>query len=373
MRAQQRSIPLFKPFMPEGAHAALKPVLESGQLGAGPQVEAFEARLSAWFGTQEAVALSDASAALTLALFLSGVGPGKEVITSPLACSATVSPIANLFSKPVWCDIDPTTGMPDPESVATLINEKTRAILLYHWSGDVADINGMLALAQQHGVKLVEDASEAWGAHWQGHPLGGIADFTVYSFYATKHINTGDGAVLLANEAETARSARHLRRFGINPKAFRLPNGDLNPDFDIPVTGFNFPMNEIAATLGLAQLDFSDTIVARHRANGQFYDNALAGIPGLQLLNRHVDSVSGFWTYSLLAERRADLLRKLHSFGIGAQRLHLRNDRYSCFEGGNSHLPGVRAFDARNLSLPCGWWVGEEEREFIAHCIRAGW
>ena len=369
----QLSIPLFKVFMADSTHAALKPVLESGQLAVGRQVAEFESRLAAWLGAPEAVTLGDASGALTLALYLSGVRPGDEVITSPLACSATVSPIANLFARPVWCDIDPLTGMPEPGNIAGLITEKTRAILLYHWSGDVANVGEIMALARRRGVKVVEDASEALGAEWQGHRLGGEADFTVYSFYATKHITTGEGAALLAADREAARTARHLRRFGIDPAKFRLPNGDLDPAFDIPLAGFNFPMNEIAATIGQEQLLHADKIVARHRANGHFYGAALAEIPGLRLLKRREDSVSGFWTYALLAERRDDLIRKLLSHGIGAQRLHLRNDGYSCFERTTQQLPGVAAFDAQNLSIPCGWWVGEEEREHVVECIRTGW
>jgi dTDP-4-amino-4,6-dideoxygalactose transaminase len=369
----QLSIPLFKVFMAESAHAALKPVLESGRLAAGQQVAEFESRLAAWIGAPDAVALGDASGALTLALYLSGVRPGDEVITSPLACSATVSPITNLFARPVWCDIDPLTGMPESDNIAGLITEKTRAILLYHWSGDVADVGKIMVLARRHNIKLVVDASAAFGAEWQGHRLGSEADFTVYSFYATKHITTGEGAALLAADTEITRTARHLRRFGIDPAKLRLPNGDLDPAFDIPLAGFNFPMNEIAATIGLEQLPHADEIVARHRINGQYYDAALDGTFGLCLLKRNEDSISGFWTYALRAERRDDLIRKLLSYGISAQRLHLRNDGYSCFDGGARQLSGVALFDAQNLSIPCGWWVSEEEREFVVECIRTGW
>ena len=359
--------------MADSAHAALKPVLESGRLATGKQVAEFESRLAAWLGAPDAVALGDASGALTQALYMSGVRPGDEVITSPVACSATVSPIANLFAHPVWCDVDPLTGMPDADNIAGLITEKTRAILLYHWSGDVADVGGIMALAHQRGIKLVEDASEALGAERHGRYLGSEADFTVYSFYATKHLTTGEGAALLAADPDMTRTARHIRRFGIDPAKLRLPNGDLNPAFDIPLAGFNFPMNEIAATLGLEQLHHIDRIVSRHRTNGQYYNAALAGIPGLRLLKRRDDCVSGFWTYALCAERRDDLIRKLLSHGIGAQRLHLRNDGYSCFDRTAQQLPGAATFDAHNLSIPCGWWVSDAERELVVECIRAGW
>jgi dTDP-4-amino-4,6-dideoxygalactose transaminase len=195
----------------------------------------------------------------------------------------------------------------------------------------------------------------------------------VYSFYATKHVNTGEGAALLAADAGDQEEIRRLRRFGIDPPSFRLPNGDLNPRFDITLAGFNLQMNEIAATLGLEGMLHADGIVARHRANGLFYETALADIPGLRQLKRRGDSMSGYWTYSLLAERRDDLIRKLASHGIGAQRLHVRTDGYSCFGGKQSALPGVAGFDAHNVSIPCGWWVGDEERERVAQCLRAGW
>jgi dTDP-4-amino-4,6-dideoxygalactose transaminase len=371
---EQITTPLFKVNMPVSAHAALKPVLESGQLAAGSKVASFESRLAYWLGAPDTVALSDATAAITLSLYLAGVRPGDEVITSPLACSATLMPIANLFATPVWCDIDPCTGMPDTSHIGGLINEKTRAILLYHWSGDVADVSGIATLAHQKGIKLIEDASEALGAEWCGRRLSGEADFTVYSFYATKHITTGgEGAALLAADQHMIQTARYLRRFGINPTNFRLPNGDLNPVFDIPIAGFNFQMNEIAATVGLEQLLHADSIVARHRANGQYYDTALAGIPGLKLLNRRDNSTSAFWTYALRAERREDLIRKLNSNGIGAQRLHMNNYAYTCFSTVARELPGLAKFDEENLSIPCGWWVGNAEREAVVDCIRKGW
>jgi len=358
--------------MPERAHALLQPVLESGRLACGPQAAAFEARCAEWLGVPDAVALNDASSALTLALYLAGVRPGDEVIVSSLACSASVMPIANLFARPVWCDIDAATGMPTADHVAGLISDKTKAILVYHWSGDVARLDATLALAKRHGIKVVEDASEAFGAENNGRRLGGCADYTVYSFYATKHINTGEGALLLAADIVELNLARRLRRFGFDSGAQRLPNGDLNPQFDIPLAGFNMPMNEIAATIGLAALPHADGIVARHRANGQRYEAALAKVPGVQQLTRNRQSCSAYWTYSLLAERRDDLIQKLNSHGIVAQRLHLRNDGFTCFGHEPAELPGTALFDLHNISIPCGWWIGEQELERVVECIQGG-
>ena len=349
-------IPLFKVYVPDSASAALNPVFASGQFGTGPRVAAFENRLAAWLGVPRVVALNDASGGLMLAMYMAGVRPGDEVIVSPLACAATIMPIANLFARPVWCDVDPRTGMMAPEKIAALITPRTRVILHYHWAGNVGETEAIAAIAKKHGVTLVEDASEAFGAEIGGRRLGCVADFTLYSFYATKHINCGEGAALLASNPTALDTAVRLRRFGIDYTQLRLANRNLNPSLDILVAGFNLAMNEIAATLGAEGLRHAEEIVARHHENGCYYESALQDVDGICLLGKRAGTVSGYWVYSLLAERRDDLIRKLGAHGIGAQRLHLRNDAYSCFGGQQQDLPGVAEFDAGNLCIPCGWW-----------------
>jgi dTDP-4-amino-4,6-dideoxygalactose transaminase len=369
-------IPLFKVHLPAGAAAALEATLASGYLAHGAKVEAFERGLAAWVGNARVSALSDVSGALTLALYVAGVRPQDEVIVSPLVCLATSMPIANLFARPRWCDVDPATGMLDPARIAELVTPRTRAILAYHWSGDVANLDALQAAARAHGLKLIEDASEAFGAEYRGARLGNQgSDFCVYSFAPVRQITAGDGAALFCAGAQDHDAARRLRRYGMDQASFRLADGDLNPASDIPVPGYNFCMNNIAAAIGLEQFAHADAVVQRQRANGRYYDEALAGVAGITLLARRTDSASGYWTYSLRAERRADLIRKLVEQGIGCQRLHLRNDHYSAFarERRDDALPGVDLFDRENLSIPCGWWLTQAERERIAACIRSGW
>lgn len=367
-------VPLFKVHMPVTVNDALARTLASGFIAHGAQVTEFESGLGRLLGTSQLCAVTDASAGLTLALFLSGVRPGDEVVTSPLCCLATVMPIANLFAQPVWCDIDPYTGMPDASHIGRQVTERTRAVIVYYWSGNAADIESLRSSAP--GVRFVADASEAFGAEIGGKPLAlAMADFTIYSFSAVRHVTTGEGGALIAAAREDYELAMRARRYGMHQPTFRLPNGDLNPDSDIAVPGFNYAMNNIAATLGIAQFDYVKTVIQRYRENGDYFDRALAGISGITLLQRPRNSVSAYWTYSLRAERRMDLMKKLHENGVGAQRLHVRADRYSCFSGARrtGTLPGVDIFDRENLSIPCGWWVTAEDRERIAACIRSGW
>jgi dTDP-4-amino-4,6-dideoxygalactose transaminase len=367
--------PLFKVHMPDEVFPAVRRTLASGAIAPGAEVPRFEEAVGAFTGNLRTVAVSDISGALTLALHASGVGPGDEVVVSPMSCLATTMPIANLSAKPVWCDVDPATGMPTAAMMRERITERTRALLFYHWSGDVGDLDGMLALARECGLPLVEDASEAFGAEIRGRRLGHHgADFTAYSFGPVRHITCGEGAALCPGPNVDRDRVQRLRRYGIDSAAFRLPDGDLNPASDIAEAGFNFGLSNVAASIGLAQWHWAERNVHAHRDNGRAYDVALQGVPGLQLLARRTDAVSGYWTYALRAERRSDLIRKLHEHGIGAQRLHVRNDGYSCFATqAGRELPGVDLFDAENLSIPCGWWVSAAERARIAETVRSGW
>ncbi|MDH3288160.1 MAG: DegT/DnrJ/EryC1/StrS family aminotransferase [Betaproteobacteria bacterium] len=367
--------PLFKVHMPEEVFPAVQRTLASGAIAPGAEVPRFEEAVGAFTGNLRTVAVSDISGALTLALHASGVGPGDEVVVSPLSCLATTMPIANLSAKPVWCDVDPETGMPTAAMMRAKITGRTRALLLYHWSGDVGDLDGVLALARECSLPLIEDASEAFGAEFHGRRLGHHgADFTAYSFGPVRHITCGDGAALCPGPGVDRERLRRLRRYGIDSATFRLPNGDLNPASDIVEAGFNFGLSNVAASIGLAQWHWAERNVHAHRDNGRGYDQALRGVPGLRLLARRTDAVSAYWTYSLRAERREDLVRKLREHGIGAQRLHLRNDQYACFAAQAAPgLHGVDALDAENLSIPCGWWVSAAERARIAETIRSGW
>lgn len=360
--------------MPETALEALRSVLASGWLADGMQVRQFEDLLRSWVGNPNLTAVSDISGAITLALYMAGVRPGDEVITSPMACTATTMPIANLFARPVWCDVEPLTGMLDASCLAELITPRTKAVLFYHWAGDAADINEINAIAHARGLKTIDDAADGFGTEYKGKRLGNNGtDFTAYSFQAVKHITTGEGGALFFASAEDADRAQWLRRYGIHRPSFRLADGDLNEKSDIPLAGYNFYMNNIAATIGLEQFKHVEEIVQRHQVNGRFYDEALKGIPGVRLLRRRQDSVSAYWTYTMLVERRNDLIRKLKEYGIAAQRLHIRSDIYSCFDAERRAVPGVDRFSAQCLSIPSGWWVSFEEREYVAEAIKRGW
>ena len=182
-------IPLFRTHLPANAHLAVKATIDTGQLALGANGAEFEKRLGAWMDTPNVCGISDVSGALTLALYVSGVRPGDEVILSPMTCLATSMPVANLFATPVWCDVDAATGMMDPNQLEALITEKTRAVIVYHWSGDIADLQALRAITRRAGIALIEDASEAFGGELQGRRIGcDTADFTAFSFGGVRQL-----------------------------------------------------------------------------------------------------------------------------------------------------------------------------------------
>jgi perosamine synthetase len=374
MNRSEITTPLFRVRVAPDATSALAAVLNSGQLAAGAQVAQFESALGEYLGNPLCVAMHDRSGALTVALRLTGVGPGDEVLLSPLVCLGTSMPIANLFARPVWCDVDPLTGMLDPEDIARRITARTKAIVLYHWAGDVGPLAALRAVADTHRLTLIDDAAAALGATNGTIRIGNtISDFTAFSFYAVNPLAAGEGGALACRTQAHFEVARWQKRYGIHQPSFRLANGDLNPASDIPIAGYNFAMTNLNAALALTQFDELDNVLNQHRDNGRYFDRALTGIPGITLLRRAANTESAYWVYALRAERRDDLLAKLHQHGIGAQRLHLRNDHYSCFSPASEPLSGVARFDVENLCLPCGWWVSEEARARIVDVIRAGW
>lgn len=368
-------IPLFRVFMPEAAATSVGAVLHSGQVADGAQVRAFETALAERYQTPHVLAVTDVSSAITLALYLAGVRPGDEVLVPPMVCTASTMPIANLFARPRWVDVDARTGMLDPRWLRERASSACKAVLAYHWSGDVADLEGIVREAAALGLKVVEDASDAFGGELHGRPLGsGTADFTALSFRATKQLNSGEGGALICRSAADFERARWLRRYGIHQPSFRQPNGDLNPGSDIVEAGWSFPLTNFAAAIGVAQLPDLEWRLARIRENGRFFDQALRDLAGLTLTPRAPGAVSAYWTYSLQAERRDALVGALNASGIASQRLHVRNDVYTCFSASDRPaLPGTDTFDARTLSIPCGWWVSDHDRDRIVARLRAGW
>jgi len=349
----------------------LTEVLHSGKIANGPNVAKFEQLLQEYIGNPWITTTADVSSSITLCLYMAGVRPGDEVICSPMACLATNMPILNLFAKPVWADINIATGALN--TVANQITLNTKAILAYDWAGNPFNIRSIGDIAGAgRRISIIEDASEGLGSKYLNHMAGSYyADYSVFSFSPAKHITTGEGAAIAFSSSRDYEQARWLKKYGIYQPSFRDEYGEINPDSDIKEAGYYTCMNEIQAAIGIRQMAHLREIVGKHQANGLAYDEELQNVPGITLLKRY--GKSAYWVYTFYAQRRDDLLRKLRECGIYASKVHSRCDAYSCFGTGKQDLPGVAYFEEHQLSIPCGWWVTEEDREYIVSCIKEGW
>jgi perosamine synthetase len=364
-------IPLYMAYTPPGLSTVVSNVFDTGQLATGPNVERFEQLLGEYLENPLVTTTSDISAALTLCLFQAGVRPGDDVLVSPLVCLSSTCPIRNLFANVRWCDVDPLTGNLDPSEVARKITPRTKALIVFHWAGNPADMDTIHSIAREYNLPVIEDAGEALGADYNGKKIGSTgSDYTVFSFYPNRHLTTIDGGAIACAHDKDYQAIRRLKRYGIHQPSFRDPDGEIDPGSDIPVAGWNGYMSHVAATVGIAQMLHLPSIVARHQENGLYYDEVFAALPGISVLKRPPRSRSAYWVYTFLAEQRDELFQRLREQRVHGSKVHLRNDGYTCFGGDKTPLPGVDHFAAHCISIPSGWWVSQSDRTRIADVIR---
>jgi len=371
---------LFKVHVNAGeASRLIEDALRSGYVNEGAQVSQLARALSTYLGAHDLTLMNSCTSAITVALRLSGVGPGDDVVSTPMTCLATNTPITSAGANVVWADVDPDHGMLTPETVRAAITPRTKAVIAVAWAGNPPDLEGIHAECRRAGVKFVLDAAHAFDAAYRGMPVHAWADHTCYSFQAIKHFTTGDGGALVCLDPTDHARARSLKWFGIDRDAAKDQRGDWRGqqwDVDVAEAGYKFNMNNVAAAIGLSQLPYIDQIMGTHRCNAELYDQLLAKSPGLLLNARTPDTQSSHWVYSVRIDPRRSrvdrdqLLAALNGEGIMAGIVHVPNDGYSCFSSSKRDLPGVRCFSANQLSLPCGWWLRERDVWHIATRVK---
>ncbi|MFQ5651708.1 MAG: DegT/DnrJ/EryC1/StrS family aminotransferase [bacterium] len=366
-------IPMHKVFMPENIDEVMVPlreVLKGGWIGEGPRVREFEHRIAQFLGTEKVTALNSCTSALQLALRLCEVGIGDEVITTPMTCMATNEPIVLSGATPVWADVQPDTGNIDPDSIRSKITLRTKVIMIVHWGGYPCDIAEIQAIAQEHGLKVVEDCAHAWGAVYRDTLVGNHSDFACFSLQAIKHFTTGDGGILVCKHEQDHMRARSLKWFGIDREQ-RRENELGVAEWDIGEAGYKFQMNDIAATIGLAQLPYLSDLLARRRENAAYYQKHLEDLEHAELLQEKDDRQSAYWLFTIKVDERERFIKHMKQAGVATSIVHMRNDLHSLFANHNrAGLTGLDEFAARMVCIPVGPWVGPAERDKIVTVIR---
>ena len=356
--------------MPRAVARPLLQTLFSGYVSEGPRAKEFEAGFQQWVGNPNTALVNSGTSALTLALRLAGVGPGDEVVSTPMTCLASNEPIAGAGAKPVWSDVEPDTGNVSPDSVAEHITERTKAIMAVDWAGMPIDLDRINHIASQHGIPVIEDAAHALGATYRGKKIGSHSSLVCFSFQAIKHLTTVDGGAVACNRPEVYARAKLLRWFGLSRERRR---STVDWEGEVTEPGYKMHMNDVNATLGLVQLKYVDRIVRKHKENATFLRKALRNVPNLELLRVARHAQPSYWIFTLKlpdAKARVAFSEALLGRGVENGVAHLRNDGYALFQSSRKEaLPGLDDFSSRMLNIPCGWWLTEKQRAYVADAV----
>lgn len=363
-------IDLFKVHMPESVNEPLLKILHSGYIGQGIQVDKFEDALVPWMGIDNVLTLNNGTSAIHLALKLAGISFGDSVISTPMTCSATNTPIVMSGAQIRWADINPHTGNIDPSTIIDLITSSTRAIVYVDWGGYPCELDEISKIAKKYGLATIEDAAHAFGAIYRDRKIGSISDYTCFSLQAIKHITTIEGGILTVKSKEDYRRGKLLRWYGIDREE---PRTDLRCEQDIIEAGTKWHMNDVSACVGIEQLNYIEGILKKHRDNAAYYDSQfkVRNIKRSKPLRYSDDRISSYWLYSILVDDKDEFRDFMAKKDIMTSGVHSRCDTHTCFKDAvkKFELKGMDYFSQHQMSIPVGWWVSPEDREKIMDAI----
>ena len=354
--------PFFRPQIGEAELAAVRDVLTSGWLTSGPRAGEFESAFAAYVGCDHAVAVASGTAALLLSLEALGVGPGDEVLIPTLTFAAAAAVICQLGARPVLVDCLPDALTLDPVDLKRRITPRSHVIMPMHYGGRPCAMDPIIEIARGHGLAIVEDAAHALPAEYRGRRVGSIGEATCFSFYANKPITTGEGGMVTTNSADIARRVRLMAHHGLDRSVPTRTGARQSWRYDIVAPGYKANLSDIAAALGLRQLERCDAFQSARERCATRYAAALAGVPGVQAPSFDPDSRSAWHLYVVqidsdaLAIERDAVCERLASAGIASSVHYLPLHMHPYYRDALGHRPGdlpnaTRAYD-RMLSLP---------------------
>lgn len=366
----QAPIPYGRQSIDEDDIAAVVKVLRGDWLTTGPAVESFESALSDVSGDHPVVAVNSGTAALHCAYAAAGVGPGTNIVTTPLTFAATATAALHLGAEVRFADIDEGTLLIDPDRVAEQVNAATRAIVAVDYAGQPADMDRLREIADDIGAVLIEDAAHSIGAKYKGRPVGDLADLTTYSFHPVKTMTTGEGGAVVVRNPRFLDAVRRFRNHGLVRERDLLHDPNEGPwHQEVQSLGLNYRMPDILAGLGRSQLRKLPTFVARRAELVQQYRHGLADVPDLQMVEV-APSVEPSWhlfPIRIPGGQRPEVFDALRARGILVQVHYLPADRHPLLHA-SSHPPtclvAAAAYE-RLLSLPLYPDLTDEQQQFV--------
>lgn len=368
------------PRIAESAIAEVVQSLRSGWIGTGPKVTRFEGMLADYLGARHAVAVSSCTAALHLAMLANGIGPGDEVISTPMTFAATINSILHCGATPVLADCERDTQLVDPGAIERAITPRTRAILPVHLAGRPCDMDALEALAVKHGLLLIDDAAHALEATWRGRKIGTIGTATCFSFYVTKNITTAEGGLVTTSDGEMARRIRTYSLHGMSSDAWHRYRTKGPTVYDVLVPGFKANMTDIQAAIGMHQLPNVAEWLRRRTGIWDRYDAAFAALPVRTPSPASTDGVHARHLYTIMVDEEEcgmsrDAFRaSLHDRGIGTGvhyvGVHLHSYYRERFGWRPEDFPHATWVSERTVSLPLSPHLSDAEVDRIVEAVR---
>ena len=391
-------IPLFKVYMSKNASKEATKVLNSGFIGQGPIVEQFEEALQQRLHHPHIVTTNSATSAEHLAIRMlqdpdknqknfdglafwdsnwPGIQEGDEALCTSLTCTATNFPVLANGMKIKWVDVDPNNLNMDLNDLERKLSPTTKIIYVVHWGGYPIDLDRVKQIQERcnqlYGFKpaVIEDCAHSFGSNYKGNPIGSYGNYATFSFQAIKHLTSVDGGILICPHEKQYKRAKILRWYGIDRDDNRK---DFRCEADIPEWGYKFHMNDVNASIGLANLkEVDENVISKHKANAHYYNEQLKDVNGVTLLENKEGYDSAYWIYTIKVKRQDDFMRMMQKKGIMVSRVHERNDKHTCVQEFRCALPNLDKVVKEMICIPVGWWVTEEQREYIVESIKQGW
>ncbi len=380
-------IPFHRPSIDDAEIDAVTAVLRSGWLTSGPRTQQFESDFKAYVHAPHSLAVNSCTAALHLALAALNIGPGDEVITTPLTFCSTVNCILHAGARPVLADVGPDGNL-DPASIRDRITPRTRAIIPVHFGGLPCDMDAIWSLARAKGIHVVEDAAHATGAQYAGHPIGagnpsrGLhSDAVAFSFYATKNLTTGEGGMVTCHDPALVDRMRVLCLHGISKDAWNRYGESGHWYYEVIECGFKYNLSDIQSAIGIEQLRKQERFLAARTAIADYYTSRFGGVGELETPAVSPRARHAWHLYPLrlcedrLRITRGEFIEQLRLRGIGAS-VHFipifDHPYYRARLGlARSQCPVAAAIAPRMVSLPIYPALTQQEMEYIAASVIA--
>ena len=373
-------LPFAQPLLGEEEIDEVVHCLRSGWLTTGQKVKQFEREFTEFTGARHALAVNSCTAALHLALEAVGVGPGDEVVTTPMTFTATAAVIEHLGARPVLADVDPRSLNIDPAQIERKVSARTKAILPVHFAGQACDMDAIAAIARAHGVPVIEDAAHAIPTRYQGRLVGTLSDVTCFSFYATKNVTTGEGGMVTSDRDDLMERMRLMHLHGMSRDAWKRYTQAGSWSYEILAPGFKYNLTDIAAAIGVHQLRKAEDFRRRRLAIADAYDEAFRDLPGVRVPEVADREGHGWHLYVIqvdpeqLTIGRDQFIERLVARNIGVSvhfiPLHVHpyyRERYS-FQPGD--YPNAFAAYQRILSLPIYAKMSDDDVRSVADAVR---